>query len=178
MFSSRALKKRVSAKTLATNKKSIKRLYKIIDELLEETREAFRRKGYPRAGAFDRLAIAVFTQKNKEQLNFTFYLPAPRVVYQRKITIEGTLTSLVSAQEEFAFNALVLVGYHTSSGTSKYGEELNSQFAHLEQGIFLQALHSELSYKNVPNHLQGGLRLENLVVQLPWDIEGISGLVV
>ena len=178
MFSSRALKKRVSARTLATNKKSIKKLYQIIDELLEETREAFRRKGYPRAGAFDRLAMLVCTQKSKEQLSLTFYLPAPRVIYRRKITIEGTLKSLLFSQEEFDFNALVLVGYHTSSGTPKYGEELNTQFAQLEQGIFLQALHSELSYKNVPNHLQGGLRLENLTVNLPWDIEGISGLVI
>ena len=177
MFSSRALTKRVSARTLATNKKSIKKLYQIIDELLEE-REAFRRKGYPRAGAFDRLEMLVCTQESKEKLSLTFYIPAPIVIYRRKITIEGTLKSLVFSKEEFDFNALVLVGYHTSAGTPKYGEELNTQFAQLEQGIFLQALHSELSYKNVPNHLQGGLRLENLAVQLPWDIEGVSGLVV
>jgi len=177
MFLSRTLSKRTSAKILTTNPKSIKKLSNVIDELLEG-REPFRRKGYPRAGAFDRLAMLVCTQKSKEHLSLIFYLPAPRMIYRRKITIEGTLKKLVSSKEDFTFNALVLVGYHTSSGTPKYDEKLNLQFAQLEQGIFLQALHRELSYKNIPNHLQGGLRLENLLIQLPWDIEEISGLVV
>lgn len=51
-------------------------------------------------------------------------------------------------------------------------------FARIEQGVFLQALHNELCRKSIPNHLRGGIEIQNLPVKLPWDFEEAIGLVV
>jgi len=169
--------KRKSAKQLLHNQKSVKRLKKIIQELLEE-REPFKRKGYPRAGAFDRLSMVLLEETDSNLLHLSFFYPAPRMVYTKEIKIEGTLEQLLVSSTPLPVNGLLLVGHHLSSGVFKYGEELTLQFAQLEQGIFLQALHKELSSQKIENHLQGGLRLENLKIMLPVDMEGVTGLVV
>ena len=170
-------RKRKSAKQLKLSQKSIKKLKSSLDKLLEE-RKPYRRKGYPRAGAFDRLSIILLEEITQEKLILSLFHPAPSMVHKRSITIDGKLEELISTNTPLPINALLLVGYHPASGAVKYGDSLNLQFAQLEQGIFLQALHSSLSKQRVLNHLQGGLRLENLLVSLPLDMEGITGLVV
>ena len=169
--------KRKSAKQFQSNKKSVKRLKEIVQTLLEE-REPFKRKGYPRAGAFDRLSMVLLEEISPNLLHLSLFFPAPRMVYTKEIEIEGTLEQLLVSSTPLPVNGLLLVGYHLSSGVFKYGENLTLQFAQLEQGIFLQALHKELSTQKIENHLQGGLRLENLKLMFPLDMEGVTGLVV
>ncbi|RUM76590.1 MAG: hypothetical protein DSZ11_00360 [Sulfurovum sp.] len=170
-------RKRKSAKQLKEDKKSIKKLKDVIDELLKEE-EAFRRKGYPRAGAFDRLSMIIIENIADKKILMSFFYPAPQMLYKKEIIIKGEIEELISTSTILPINALLLVGYHSSLGVVKYGEKLNLQLAQLEQGIFLQALHQKLCEKKVKNHLQGGLRLENLSVALALDMQGISGLVV
>jgi len=169
--------KRESATQLLTDKKSIKKLKEILKDLLEE-RDPYKRKGYPRAGAFDRLSMIVLEGLDDERLKLSFFHPAPRMIHQREIIIKGQLKNLVSTSTPLPINALFLVGYHRFAGAIKYGEALNLQFSQLEQGIFLQALHDALSQQKIANHLQGGLRLNNLSIALPLDMEGITGLIV
>jgi hypothetical protein len=169
-------KKRRSALKLPVNLKVSAQLLQLTNKLLEES-APFRRKGYPRAGGYDRLTIIVFSAGEGHQLLIRYYIPGPRMLYIRDYKIQGQLIKLLPAQNNETVNSLLIVGLRKTPGANKYGER-NLGFARIEQGVFLQALHSELCYKSIPNHIQGGIEIQRLPVRLPLDFEEIIGLVV
>jgi len=140
-----------------------------------EERAPYKRSGYPRAGAFDRLAILAAWNAGAAELAGRYWLPGPRTVLIKDIQVPGRVEYLVLGNTCQSINALVLVGIRQAPGTLKYGTQ-NGAFARLEQGIFLQALHMALCQKAIPNHLKGGIELTELPVRLPWDVEELAGL--
>ncbi|MCX7099251.1 MAG: hypothetical protein NTV43_15235 [Methylococcales bacterium] len=165
---------RHSATSLLLETTTAAKVVQTIGALLEE-RAPYKRSGYPRAGAFDRLAILAVWNTGANELSGRYWLPAPRTVLSKDIQVPGRLEQLVLGNTRQAINALVLVGIRLAPGTLKYGTQ-NSAFARLEQGIFLQALHMDLCQQAVPNHLQGGIELATLPVRLPWDVGELAGL--
>jgi hypothetical protein len=168
--------KRYSATQMSKGAHIPGQLWRTIDGLLDE-REPFKRKGYPRAGGFDRLSILAIKEEGNGNLLVRHWLPAPRMVYVRNYSVHGKLDMLVPAGVADRFNALVMTTIRTAPGKMKYGEK-NLHFARAEQGIFLQALHCELCRCSVPNHLQGAIQWKNIPLLLPWDFEEALGLVV
>ncbi len=145
-----------------------------IEALLEE-REPYRRSGYPRAGAYDRLAILMLAANGADSLSLRWWLPGPRHVHRREAVVAGDLDALV--QGDGSVNALVLVGRREEPGRSKYADK-NIELARIEQGLFLQALHAALCLQGRPNRIHAGLRLGALPVRLPGDLLAPMGLVV
>lgn len=145
-----------------------------IDWMLEE-RSPFRRRGYPRAGAFDRLGLLAFAEAGPGSLAMRFWLPGPRLVLMREARVRGTLGQLLRLQSGQTANALVLAAWRSEPGTLKYGEK-NLSFARTEQGVFLEALHEDLCRHGIANHLQGGLALDQTPVRLPVDWNEPLGL--
>ena len=165
---------RHSATSLLLEATTAAKVVQTIGALLEE-RAPYKRSGYPRAGAFDRLAILAVWNAGVEELVGRYWLPAPRTVLSKDIQVPGRVEHLILGNTRQTINALVLVGIRQAPGILKYGTQ-NSAFARLEQGIFLQALHMDLCQQAVPNHLQGGIELTALPVRLPWDVEAWAGL--
>jgi hypothetical protein len=173
-FSVNPLTGRHSATSLLLDTTTAAKVVHTIGALLEE-RAPYKRSGYPRAGAFDRLAILAVWNAGAAELAGRYWLPAPRTVLTKDIQVPGRVEYLVQGNARQSINALVLVGIRQTPGILKYGAQ-NSAFARLEQGIFLQALHMALCQQAVPNHLKGGIELTALPVRLPWDVEEWAGL--
>lgn len=165
---------RYSARNLEFDPDAASLAISTIQALLDE-HEPFRRRGYPRAGAFDRLAILAFHQAPGGRLLTRFWLPGPRTIHLKYLSVPGSLADLLTF--EGPANCLVLVGVRRGPGQIKYGER-NVEFAHVEQGLFLQALHTALCTQGIPNRIQGGLNLRALPILCPSDIEAYMGLVV
>ena len=163
---------RHSASRLPGDSATAARVAQTIAELLAE-RAPYQRVGYPRAGAFDRLALLAFWNSGAVGLAGRYWLPAPRIVLARDFQLPGRVECLVQGDTRDSLNVLILAGIRMSPGAMKYGSR-NSAFARLEQGIFLQALHLALCRQAIPNHMQGGL--DALPLRLPWDIEEWAGL--
>ncbi len=165
---------RHSALSLKYDMSIPRQVWSRIDGMLEE-RAPHRRRGYPRAGAFDRLGILAFAESGVGHLAMRFWLPGPRLVLTRETRVVGSLNSLLPMDMGQAANALVLATWRGEPGTLKYGPR-NPNFARAEQGVFLEALHEDLCRVGIANHLQGGLELDAVPVRLPLDWEEPLGL--
>jgi hypothetical protein len=150
------------------------RVAQTLSDLLEE-RAPYKRSGYPRAGAFDRLAMLALWNVGTAQLAGRYWLPGPRCVLTKEFQLPGQIERLLLGNAKQSVNTLVLVGFRQAPGSMKYGPQSRA-FAQLEQGIFLQALHLALCQREIPNHLQGGTDLAALPLRLPWDVEAWAGM--
>jgi hypothetical protein len=167
-------RERISTPLLSHDPDAAQTARTVIEDLIAE-RAPYRRRGYPRAGAFDRLAILALRDIDDGLLGLHWWLPGPRTVQCLESAVPGRLANLIRPLA--TYNALILVGRRPAVGESKYGA-LSVELARIEQGAFLQALHAALCARGLANHIHAGLRLQALPVRCPPDSEAYMGLAV
>lgn len=167
---------RESAATLIFNASTPEKVLTVIDKMFTE-RTPFKRYGYPRAGAFDRLIVLSIWQRENTKLSGRFWIPSPRYLLSKDIICSGSLQSLIHGEDSADANILTLTAYRTKPGEIKYGE-INTLFARAEMGIFLESLHIELCNLGIPNRIQGGINLQNIgqTLRLPLDVNEMLGI--
>ena len=146
-------------------------------EMMLRERLPYRRVGYPRAGGFDRLILAVASQLDSDVL-FRIYVPRWRGVTELSVKVRGELGDLVLETDD-AVGVLVYCGARGLDGERKYGTVRNEYFGKVEVAFFLDALHRELCEQGIPNRIQGGIVDPSDVGQLniPWRSDSVLGLV-
>ena len=151
-------------------------IIRCVEEMLRE-RMPFRRIGYPRAGGYDRLTIAIASEVG-EKIVFRILVPRWRGTSTIVCSVQGRLSELLVGTEDKP-SSVVFCGARGLDGDRKYGTERNMQFGNAEVAIFLDSLHRELCSRGVANRIHGGILDPGDIGMLvmPWRMKSVLALV-
>lgn len=135
------------------------------------------RRGYPRGGAFDRLAILKLIRSDEEEhtCSGSLCVLAPSTIEVAQVHIARNLNDLFYLSDAEILNIALLVFVRNGPGTSKYGDK-NVILAQAEQGIFLGILHYELCVQGVENRIHAGINTELLASTIALPIDFLTPL--